>query len=240
MKREPVFAELSRFFRAARHLWGRCPRCGDVFRLSDAAISFGSTPPRDWLLRLQRQQERLDDRSAVLEDEEASLRDRENQLQLRERDIARRERDVAVTARTMAKEMVRSESAVRSLLKEARQQAAQRSRSTLLGKLFERLGPVLQRFGHDPRDMRPIMDPIDYVVFKGLTVNRRVERITFLEVKSGLGRQSSCQRSIAQAIRAGSFDVETLQIGDRDLPIGLQLLRAPGADPCDNASRSKA
>ncbi len=124
--------------------------------------------------------------------------------------------------------MVKSGKGMREVLREERQQAVQRSRSTLLGKLFERLGPVLQKFGHDPRDMRPLMDPIDYVVFKGLTINRRVERITFLEVKAGLGRQSTCQRSIVQAIRAGSVDVETLQIGAKDMPLALQLV--PGVD----------
>ncbi len=71
------------------------------------------------------------------------------------------------------------------------------------------------------------MDPIDYVVFDGLTVNRRVERITFVEVKCGTARESSAQKSIAQAIREGRFGVEIWQFGKRGIPLEQQLLR-PG------------
>jgi predicted Holliday junction resolvase-like endonuclease len=160
----------------------------------------------------------------VLEDQATDLQHREDDLHRREQDLAARERNLVQEARTLAKDMVRNGKGMRELLREERQQAIQRSRSTLLGKLFERLGPVLQKLGHDPRDMRPVMDPIDFVVFRGLTTNRRVERITFLEVKSGLGRQSSCQRSIAQAVDAGRVDVHTLHIGAKDMPLALQLM----------------
>jgi predicted Holliday junction resolvase-like endonuclease len=230
MKDDGLFAELARFFRAAKHLWGTCPRCGELFRLSEAAISFGSTPPRDWLLRLQRQQRLLDQRAGTLDDWEADIRAREDEVRDHERDLVSRERRLESTARALAKDMLKSDATVRALIKEAKQQALQRSRSTLLGKLFERLGPFFQKFGHDPRDMRAIMDPIDYVVFNGLSMNRCVDYITFVEVKAGLGRQSPCQRSITETIRRGNFEVETWQIGDRDMPLAQQLLRAPALE----------
>lgn len=219
------------FFSRSEHLWGRCPQCGELFRLSEAAISFGSTPPRDWLLQLQRQQRLLAERAESLYQQESELRSRENDIRDRERDVQSRERRLESTARALAKDMLKSDATVRALIKEAKQQALQRSRSTLLGKLFERLGPFFQTFGHDPRDMRAIMDPIDYVVFNGLTMNRCVDYITFVEVKAGLGRQSPCQRSIAETIRRGNFEIQTWQIGDRDLPLAHQLLRAPAATP---------
>jgi predicted Holliday junction resolvase-like endonuclease len=222
-KHDDLFAELARFFRAARHLWGRCPRCGDMFRLSDAAISFGSRPPRDWLQRLQRQQRHLDDRAEALCEQESDLRSREDDVRDRERELESRERRLDSTARSLAKEMLKSEATVRALVREEKQKALQRSRSTLLGQLFERLGPFSQKFGHDPRDMRAIMDPIDYVVFNGLTMNRCVDYITFVEVKAGLGRESPCQRSIAESIRRGNVEIKTLQIGDGDLPLSRQL-----------------
>lgn len=238
MKNNNILAELSRFFKEARHLWGRCPQCGDLFRLSEAAISFGSNPPRDWLLRLQRQQVALDDRAGTLEDWEIDLRSKEVDVRTREHDLELRERRLESTARALAKDVLKSDATVRALVKEAKQQALQRSRSTLLGKLFERLGPFFQKFGHDPRDMRAIMDPIDYVVFNGLTMNRCVDHITFVEVKAGLGRQSTCQRSIAETVRRGNFEVETWQIGDQDLPLSHQLLRAPAGSSEKRLSNS--
>lgn len=223
------FGELIRFFKSARHLWGRCPDCQRLFRLSDVAISFGSEPPRDWLRRLHHDQERLDERESALNELDENLKRREADAARRETNVARNERRLEQSARELAKDMLKSDKTMRAAIKEARLQAVQRSRSTLLGKLFERLGPFFQTFGHDPRDMRAIMDPVDYVVFNGLTVRREVDHITFVEVKSGLGRTSPCQRSIADTIRRGNFEIETWQIGERDRPLTHQLLKGPSS-----------
>jgi predicted Holliday junction resolvase-like endonuclease len=228
-----LMLELTRFFKAARHLWGRCPRCGDLFRLSDAAISFGSEPPADWLRRLQRQQEQAEAKQGELNGWQGDLEGREFQLRTRERDLTFRERNLEKTAREMAKGMIKDDKTVKGLLRDARQQAVQRSRSTLLGHLFERLAPFFQRFDHDPRDVRALMNPIDYVVFDGLTVSRRVDRVVFVEVKCGTSKESSAQKSIVQAVREGRVSVETWQVGKRGIPLEQQLLggRVPAALP---------
>ena len=226
-KDSALMVELTRFFKAARHLWGRCPRCHELFRLSEAAISFGDTAPRDWLQRIQRRQDAVGARQDDLSDWQAEVTHAERDIRDRERKVDFLERNIEARARALAKDMLKSDRTVRTLLKEERQKAVLRSRSTLLGKLFEHLSPFLQRFGHDPRDVRPIMNPIDYVVFDGLTINRQVERITFVEVKSGTARESPTQKSIAQAIRQGRLGVETWQFGQRGIPIEQQLLR-PG------------
>jgi predicted Holliday junction resolvase-like endonuclease len=184
MSENGLLADLTRFFKTARHLWGRCPRCGDLFRLSEAAISFGEEPPKDWLRRLQRTQDQVATKQRELAAWQADLDGRELDLAGRERDITFRERNLERTARDMAKGMVKDDKTVRALLTEARRQAVQRSRSTLLGHLFERLAPFFHEFDHDPRDVRPLMNPIDYVVFDGLTVNREVDRIVFVEVNA--------------------------------------------------------
>jgi predicted Holliday junction resolvase-like endonuclease len=225
--------ELTRFFKTARHLWGRCPRCGDLFRLSDAAISFGNEPPADWLRRLQRQQEDADAKRGELEDWQGELDVREGELERRERELRYGQRNLEKTAREIAKGMVKDEKTVKGLLREERRKAVLRSRSTLLGHLFERLAPFFQRFDHDPRDVRALMNPIDYVVFDGLTVSRRVERIVFVEVKCGTSRESPAQRSILNAVREGRVSAETWQVGKRGIPLEQQLLggRVRGALP---------
>lgn len=227
-----MMVELTRFFKAARHLWGRCPCCLALFRLSDVAISFGNEPPRDWLNRLQRQQAAINEKKSELDGWHAELDSQEHSLRIRERDLELRERNLEGTARALAKDMLKSDKTVKALMKDARQQAIQRSRSTLLGKLFERLGPFLQHFNHDPRDVRAIMDPIDYVVFDGLTVNRRVDCVTFVEVKSGTARESSTQKTVIEAVREGRVGIETWQFGKRGLPLEQQLVR------CENQRRT--
>ncbi len=74
------------------------------------------------------------------------------------------------------------------------------------------------------------MHPIDYVCFDGLTTNRRVERITFVEVKVGTSRANPVQHSIMEAIQQGRVGSEIWQFGARGIPIEQQLLK-PGPGP---------
>ena len=153
-----------------------------------------------------------------------SLELRESQLADQDSALTSRERNLEKTAREMAKGMIKDDKTVKALLSDARRQAIQRSRSTLLGNLFERLAPFFAQFDHDPRDVRALMNPIDYVVFDGLTINRRVERIVFVEVKCGTSTESAAQKSVFQTIREGHVSVETWQVGKRGIPLEQQLL----------------
>ena len=54
-------------------------------------------------------------------------------------------------------------------------------------------------FGHHPYDVRPIFDPIDFVVFDGY-YQGAVTDITFVEFKTGQNRMNGIQRSIKEAI----------------------------------------
>ncbi len=219
--------DLTAFFKAARHLWGRCPKCGDLFRLSDAAISFGNEPPRDWLRKLERTKAETDTARMDVRDWQTQVQQHEMDVSRRERDVMARERDLEAIAQARARALLKDKDAMRGLLKQARQEGAQRSRSALLGALIERLAPFLQRFGHDPRDLRPLFNPLDYVVFDGLTERRRVDRITFVEVKTGTSTTSSTQRSIVAAVADGRVATEIWQFGKRGIALEQQLLRAP-------------
>ena len=64
---------------------------------------------------------------------------------------------------------------------------------------------------------------MDYVLFDGLTVERKVKQITFIEVKSGRSRLSGVQRSVREAVEKGRIDTEVWEIGDPDIPITKQL-----------------
>ena len=80
--------DLVAFFKNARHLWGRCPHCGQPFRLSDAAISSSPDPPRDWLRRLQRQQAGLTEQEQVIANREFDLSSKEAELDQIEDDLS--------------------------------------------------------------------------------------------------------------------------------------------------------
>jgi len=71
-----------------------------------------------------------------------------------------------------------------------RRDAISRSISTILGKVGESLAPLLiwQEYGVNPKDMRFLGTPVDYIVFKGLS-DENPEEIWFVEVKSGKGTE---------------------------------------------------
>jgi predicted Holliday junction resolvase-like endonuclease len=221
-------SSLTEFFKAASHLWGRCPHCGELFRLSEAAVSFGSEPPRDWLRRLQKQRDLIQEKLAEVQETEEDLLGREDDVSAREKEINYREKTLNREVKRMAHEYIKSNDRIRTLIRESNKSAVLKSRATLLGKLFERLAPFFQRFNHDPRDIRPILEPIDYICFDGLTVERRVNRITFVEVKAGTSNVTPSERSIIDAVKEGRVSTEVWRFGNRLLPLQQQL-KLPGS-----------
>lgn len=85
---------------------------------------------------------------------------------------------------------------------EVRKDAISRSARTLSGKALEKMVPFLDRFGHDPHDVRWVGDPVDLVVFDGYSKSgrREVDSITFVEVKSGSSDLSRGQGRIKRAV----------------------------------------
>ena len=67
-----------------------------------------------------------------------------------------------------------------------RNDAIQRSCSTILGKVGEQLAPLLlfENYGINLKDIRFLGSPVDFIVFKGL-YDGNPEEIIFVEVKSG-------------------------------------------------------
>lgn len=87
-----------------------------------------------------------------------------------------------------------------------RQEALERSRAVLRGKISEQLAPLLPNFPFDPADARFIGNPIDYVVFDGYSKLRNGGKgelsIVLLDVKQGSSELSREQRAIKEAVEA--------------------------------------
>jgi predicted Holliday junction resolvase-like endonuclease len=226
------------FFKTARHLWGRCPDCGSYFRLSEAAITSSPNPPKDWIRQLERQksvllkreehldevESELDDRDGELDDRESELNNREEDLNWKDDELSRREDRLDRDAHIRVQEILSNDTELQALIRKHRKAAIKTSRATLLGKLLERLAPCIPSFSeYDPRDMRALSDPFDYVLFDGLTVQRRVKQIAFIEVKCGRSRLSSVQRSVLDCVEDHKVHSEVWKIGDPHMPIEKQF-----------------
>ena len=95
-------------------------------------------------------------------------------------------------------------------VRDERSDAIRRSRASLMGSLFETVRPFLPDFSHHPGDLRSIWDPVDFISFNGLALNRDVDSITFVEVKSGRSSLSTIERSIKDAVEKGRVSFETV------------------------------
>lgn len=92
-----------------------------------------------------------------------------------------------------------------------RRDATTRSRSVLLGEVYEKVAPFLPEFPFAPRDMVFLGKGVDYIVFDGLSEGK-LERIVFLELKSGSSRLSKNEAMIREAIRRKKVDYQELRL----------------------------
>lgn len=72
--------------------------------------------------------------------------------------------------------------------------------SVNMGFILERLAPVLEHFPFDKNDCRSLFDPIDYVIFEGLQKTGKVQKIFFVDIKSGKAKLKASQKAIKQMI----------------------------------------
>ena len=89
-------------------------------------------------------------------------------------------------------------------LKRIKEVGASRSESgahaTNIGFILERLAPTMGSFRFNHNDCRSLFDPIDYVIFEGLSQKGKVDKIFFVDIKTGNARLSSKQREIKAVI----------------------------------------
>ena len=78
-----------------------------------------------------------------------------------------------------------------------------------LGKIFERLAPTLGTFPFSHHDCRSLFDPIDYVIFEGLSQKGRVEKIIFTDIKTGRARLQTRQKEIKAAVQEKNISFRT-------------------------------
>ncbi len=175
------------FYKQEKNIYGRCPHCGEPFRLSEVKLTYGKEPPKDLLGRMKLERDRLKEK---LEDLDAQIQDLsdDHEGELEALDQRWRDKcDVEIDRRLRKRE------------REIRQDAIARSRAGQLGKTIEKVVPMFPGFGHHPYDVRPIFDPIDFVVFDGY-LQGEVTDICFVEFKTGQSRLNSLQASIRETI----------------------------------------
>ena len=75
------------------------------------------------------------------------------------------------------------------------------TQSVNIGFILERLAPVLKEFRFDKNDCRSLFDPIDYVIFDGLNKTGKVQKIFFIDIKTGEARLKKNQKAVKQKVQ---------------------------------------
>jgi predicted Holliday junction resolvase-like endonuclease len=88
-----------------------------------------------------------------------------------------------------------------------KQRAETATIASTLGKVIEKVVPAATGFEFNRRDCRGLFEPIDYLVFNGLTANEgNVESLIFLDVKTGQARLNKHQIQIKDAVEKGKVE----------------------------------
>lgn len=69
-----------------------------------------------------------------------------------------------------------------------------------IGFILERIAPAFDHFPFRHNDCRSIFDPIDYVIFEGLSERGLVSKIIFTDIKTGNARLKNNQKEIKNLV----------------------------------------
>lgn len=111
----------------------------------------------------------------------------------------------ALAAIRLAKEAIAERKKEIASAKERMTKRAEKTAQAVnLGKIIEKIVPSFPSFSYSAGDCRALFEPIDYLIFSGLSAPGGIEALYFVDVKSGAARLNSGQRSIKQAVERGA------------------------------------
>jgi predicted Holliday junction resolvase-like endonuclease len=88
---------------------------------------------------------------------------------------------------------------LKGIVRDARADDLERSRAITVGNFTQHFVPHMPDFAFDPRDVRFLGSPIDFVVFDGLSEGD-LRRIVLVEVKTGNASLSARERAVRDAV----------------------------------------
>ena len=89
------------------------------------------------------------------------------------------------------------------------------SESVVKGKVWEQIAPYLPEFEYNPADARFVGDPIDYIIFSGMSDGDGPVEVIVADIKTGRAQLSGNQRRIREAIEGGHVSFKLIRLHDR-------------------------
>lgn len=76
-----------------------------------------------------------------------------------------------------------------------------------IGKVVEKIAPSLPGFPVVASDCRALFEPIDYIVFRGLSTHGTIDSLVFVDVKSGRNRLTGVQSQVRNLVECGKVNL---------------------------------
>ncbi len=89
------------------------------------------------------------------------------------------------------------------------------ARAVNIGFILERLAPAMCAFRFDRNDCRSLFDPIDYLIFEGLSKKGTVSRILFTDIKTGGSPLKASQKAIRSLVESKKVSLLTYKSGEQ-------------------------
>lgn len=86
-----------------------------------------------------------------------------------------------------------------------------KSRSVVFGQVAEHFAPLLPGFDYSVKDARFLGQPVDYLIFDGLSEGKDLE-LVFCEIKTGGAKLSLHELALKKAIETGRVRFEVLRL----------------------------
>ena len=111
----------------------------------------------------------------------------------------------------IAKTKATLQSTIKEEVEKARADSVKRQRSILKGQATEHLAPYINS-EYNPKDYKFIGDPIDYVIYDGLSniksKDDELVKIIFMDIKTGKSNLNRVQRAIRKCIQDGRVEFQ--------------------------------
>jgi predicted Holliday junction resolvase-like endonuclease len=99
-------------------------------------------------------------------------------------------------------------------VKALRQKAQELGRKESQRIVRKAMIPQFRAMKLDPQDVKPIMSPVDFVVFKGMTQRAEVDRILFLSRKSAISQVNGARAQVQAAVKARKYSWQVARIDE--------------------------
>jgi predicted Holliday junction resolvase-like endonuclease len=113
---------------------------------------------------------------------------------------------------------------IKEAVEKARADSIKRQRSILKGQATEQLAPYINS-NYNPKDYKFMGDPIDYVIFDGMsdinTKEDKIKKIILMDIKTGKSQLNKVQKAVKKCIEAGNVEFQVYR-PEKDINQRLQ------------------